>query len=148
MRKLWAAVVTPLLALSFLVIGSPAANAFGSEVLGCAVDTAVWTANSCGGSDGALSMIHYSPQNLSGAYSKSWTVTGPGSTAITGSCSTKAAPCIYTGCTSSSTTCDVQVRSGTVDRTFIASLRLTQSGLTRTIQAQAVIYATGCLKCQ
>ncbi|MEO7260382.1 MAG: hypothetical protein ABI047_03865 [Jatrophihabitantaceae bacterium] len=150
MRAFWAAVLTPVLTLAFFMLGSPAATAFGSEVLGCAVDTAAWTANSCGGGgDGAISVVHYSPQNLSGTYSKSWTVTGPGGTAITGNCNTTAIPCIYSGCALSSTTCDIKVRSGPNDRTFTASLRLTQSGLTRTIQAQAVIYASGiCLKCQ
>jgi hypothetical protein len=148
MRKLWAMVLAPLLTLAFFVVGSPAANAFGSEVLGCAFDSGAWTANSCtGGGDGWVSVIHYSPHNLSGAYSTSWTVTGP-SAAVTGNCSTTPVPCIYSGCTASSTTCDIKARSQTTIKTYTASLSLTQSGLTRTIQAQASVYSYDpCTRC-
>ena len=144
MRKLWAAVLTPVLALAFFVVGSPAANAFGSEVLGCAVTRLTstyqsWTANYCeGGGDPGYFVIHYSPHNLSGTYSTSWTVTRSTGAVLT-SCSSSAVPCIYSGCTLSSLTCDVKDSSGYTNKTYTASLRLTQSGLTRTIQAQGVI---------
>ena len=143
-----------MLALAFFIVGSPAANAFGSEVLGCSVDSAAWTAYSCGGGGTGLSLIHYSPQNLSGTYSKSWTLIDQTGSTYTRICSgstdsTTIAPCIYRGCTSSSTICEVKARSGpTNDRVYTARLRLTQSGLTRTIEADAVLYASdSCLKC-
>ena len=148
MRKLWASALTPVLALAFHVIGSPAAhafgspaaNAFGNEVLGCSVNTAAWTANYCeGGGDPGYYVVHFSPRNLSGAYSTRWTVIGPAGTAITGNCSTTTYPCISSGCTVSSLTCDIRDTSGYVNKTYTASLRLTQSGLTRTIKAQGLI---------
>lgn len=144
MRKLWAAVLTPVLALAFLVVGSPAAHAFGSEVLGCAVNPVTttynsWTANYCeGGGDPGYFVIRYSPQNLSGTYSTSWTVTGPTGAAL-GTCGTTATPCIRSGCTVSSITCEVKDSSGYSNKAFTATLSLTQSGLTRTVQAQGVI---------
>lgn len=142
-RKLLIAAFAHMLALAFLVVGSAPAHAFGSEVLGCWVDgsTEGWTANSCYG-DPPISTptIHFSPHNLSGSYSMTWTVTGPGGLAITANCSsTTTYNCISSGCTVSSTTCDLTVRKGKYARTYTASLRLTQSGLSRTIQAQALI---------
>jgi hypothetical protein len=63
----------PLLALAFVVMGSGPASAFGAEALGCSVDTATWTANSCyrpdSGAIGALHAMHFAAHNLSGAYS-------------------------------------------------------------------------------
>lgn len=47
MRRLWAAALALVSALAFLVVGSPPASAFGSEVLGCSIDFTSWTANSC-----------------------------------------------------------------------------------------------------
>lgn len=140
MRKLWAAVLTPVLALAFLVIGSPAAHAWGGEVLGCTVGSAAWTADSCyGGGDPGFYTIRFSPQNLSGSYSTRWTVIGPAGTAITNSCSTTARPCISSGCTLNSLTCDIAETSAYYNKTYTASLRLTQSGLIRTIKAQGMI---------
>lgn len=154
MRKLWAAVLTPVLALAFFVVGSPAANAFGSEVLGCAVTrltstTQSWTANYCeGGGDPGYFVIHYSPHNLSGTYSTSWTVTGPTGTVLRACSSTNGVPCISSGCTLSSLTCDVQDSSGYSSKAYTATLRLTQSGLTRTIQAQGVVHGHDpCTRC-
>jgi hypothetical protein len=154
MRKLWSAVLTPVLALAFFVVGSPAANAFGSEVLGCSVNPVTatynaWTANSCaGGGDPGYFVVRFSPHNLSGTYSTSWTVTGPSGAVITSTCGGTAIPCIYNGCTLSSLTCDIKDSSGFVNKTYTASLRLTQSGLTRTIQAQGTIYLHDpCTRC-
>ncbi|HEX8092889.1 hypothetical protein [Jatrophihabitans sp.] len=65
-------------------------------------------------------------------------MTGPTGAAL-GTCGTTAAPCISSGCTLSSLTCDVRDYSSYVNKTYTATLRLTQSGLTRTIQAQGVI---------
>jgi hypothetical protein len=151
MRKWWTAVLTPVLALAFFIAGSPAANAFGSEVLGCAVNSGAWTANTCSGDSYAAATINYSPQNLSGTYSKRWTVTGPDGTPVTANCSsTVTANCIDSGCTLSSTSCVIKVPARPYrDAPWTASLRLTQSGLTRTIQAQAWVYPIEiCLKCQ
>jgi hypothetical protein len=144
MRKLWAVILTPVLALAFFIVGNPAANAFGSEVLGCVVQSSsTWTANSCYGGGGRLDNlgIQYSPHNLSGTYSKQWTVTDPSGATITSPCSsTQPSYCISSGCTTSSTTCNIVGKVGSSDRRFTATLRLTQSGLTRTIQAVAVIF--------
>lgn len=148
MRKLLIAAFAHVLALAFLVVGSAPAHAFGSEVLGCWVDGSAggWTANSCVGDvNTPPPTIHFSPQNLSGSYSTSWTLiqnTHP----ITANCSsTTTTNCIVSGCTVSSTTCDVRAQSGgKATHTYTASLRLTQSGRSRTIQAQATVYGDPC----
>jgi hypothetical protein len=150
MRRLWAAVLVPVLALAVFILGNPAANAFGSEVLGCAVNSTAWTANTCSGDSYGAATIHYSPQGLSGTYSKRWTVTTPSGGTITANCSsTLTASCISSGCTLSSTTCDIKVPVRPyIDAPWTDTLRLTQSGLTRTIQAQAYVYPIEiCLKC-
>jgi len=76
MRKLLAAAVALVSALAFFVVGSPAANAFGSEVLGCYVENPPWLANSCdsAGNEPAygLTPIYFSPHNTSGTYTTSW----------------------------------------------------------------------------
>jgi hypothetical protein len=73
-------------ALAFFVVGSPSANAFGSEVLGCDAG-GVWVANSCmttGSQDtGTLLLINFSPGNTSGTYTTSWVVKTGSSIAIT-----------------------------------------------------------------
>ncbi|HEX8095913.1 hypothetical protein [Jatrophihabitans sp.] len=77
-------------ALAFFIVGSPPANAFGSEVLGCSVSFS-WTAGSCtsyaGLSAGQTLYTNFEPHNLSGTYTTSWAVTGPAG-AITATCST------------------------------------------------------------
>jgi hypothetical protein len=155
MRKILVVAFAHVLALAFLVVGSVPARAFGSEVLGCTVSnsTTGWTANSCtGNTDVPAPVVHFSPQNLSGSYSMSWTLTmgtttTTTTTAITANCSsTVTTNCINGGCTATSTTCDVKAQGGRNNRTYTASLRLTQSGLSRTIQAQALLYGdTSCV---
>src|SRR4051794_36580578 len=100
MRKLLTAVFALVAALAFFVVGSPSANAFGSEVLGCSVDSATWTANSCGGQGvyHHVSVIHYVPHNLSGSYTKSWLI-AYGSYTVTEACGNGVYPCISSGCT-------------------------------------------------
>jgi hypothetical protein len=149
MRKAWAAALAPLLAIAFMLLGTGPANAFGSEVLGCSVDSATWTASTCGGggSLGDTDWITYSPHNLSGTYSYKWTITNSAGTAITASCSTTTGPCIYGGCTATQSTCTVQATTGKNDKTFTATLVLTQSGLSRTIKATATIYGDPLIIC-
>lgn len=142
MRKLRAAFLALVSALAFLVVGSPPANAFGSEVLGCSVSFG-WTANACasyaGLSAGQTLFANFEPHNLSGTYATSWALTGP-SGAITGSCSgTNNNPCIYTGCTAGSLSCQVRTQVGSARYTITAALTLTQSGRTRTVTAVATI---------
>lgn len=149
MRKLWALLFSSILTLALLVLGSAPAQAFGSEVLGCGVGydsvSSSWTANSCGTGASAADyyFISYSPHNLSGAYSYQWTLTSiykNGSGTLTSKCTTTPmGACIYSGCTVTSSTCIIKVVNPPSDRTYIASLRLTQSGQSRTIQAQALI---------
>ncbi|HST48219.1 hypothetical protein [Jatrophihabitans sp.] len=126
--------------MALLVVGSPAANAFGSEVLGCSFDSGAWTANSCagGGEQGVVYQIHFSAHNLSGTYSKRWTVyqyqagmsQPPPGVVIT-----------PTTCTSTSTTCTVSLKSNAFQtKTISADLQLTQSGQTRDIWAYATVY--------
>lgn len=136
MRKLWALVITPVFALAFLFLGSAPAQAFGSEVLGCAFNGGTWTANSCAGND----LVQFSPANLSGTYSYGWTIKNPSGATVTTPCSSTTATCLYSGCTTTSSTCTVRVSTPLHDRTYTASLNLTQSGLSRTIQASALVY--------
>jgi hypothetical protein len=127
--------LAPLLALALLLVGIPSANAFGGEVLGCAWNGGSWTANNCGGSDGTLT---FSAHNLSGSYSYSWTVTYGPST-VTTPCTSGIEPCIQSGCTATSSSCTVFADNPYPlhDKVITASLRLTQSGQSRTITASA-----------
>jgi hypothetical protein len=135
MRKVWTLVLAAVFALGAFVLGTPAANAFGTEVLGCKYGSASWTANSC---SGAFDLATFSPSNLSGAYSYSWTLTQHGSPVINICGSGAYSTCISSGCTSTSSTCTVDIQ-GTLhyQTTVVASLVLTQSGQSRTIQASA-----------
>ncbi|HJQ03074.1 MAG TPA: hypothetical protein VJ851_15875 [Jatrophihabitans sp.] len=149
MRKSWALLLTPVLVMFFLILGNPSANAFGAEMLGCSVDSAAWTAKACsgGGSDSSgPHVIHYAAQNLSGSYSMNWTPHNGFGQVITASCgSGTVINCIWSGCTASSTTCDIGAGQFLQDKSFVATVELTQSGQTRSISANAVIYGTpGC----
>jgi hypothetical protein len=144
MRKLSALTVAFVLVLAFFVVGSPPANAFGSEVLGCAFDSSQWTDNACTASyqTGHVSIVHFTLHNVSGNYdSRAWTLTQGFGVPLTSSCDGVTFPCIYSGCTSSFMTCDVQNRTGPNDRYVVASLQLTQSGQSRTYVAQATLRA-------
>ena len=153
MRKLVTAAVTLVSALAFLVVGSPPASAFGSEVLGCSAG-GLWAANSCQ-SDGALGFdalvsISFSAHNTSGTYTTSWTLTTQAGGTITASCASTYwnTPCLASGCTSSSLSCEAVQRVGDKDKSTTAALTLTQSGRTRTITAVADIFGNGgCAKC-
>jgi hypothetical protein len=154
MRKLVTAAVTLVSALAFLVVGSPPASAFGSEVLGCSAGAGLWAANSCQ-SDGALGLgtavhIYFSAHNTSGTYTTSWTLTTQAGGTITASCASTYwnTPCLASGCTSSSLSCEAVQRVGDKDKSTTAALTLTQSGRTRTITAVADIIGNGgCAKC-
>ncbi|MEO6501852.1 MAG: hypothetical protein ABIQ09_08060 [Jatrophihabitantaceae bacterium] len=142
MRKLWTAALAFVSALAFFIVGSPSANAFGSEVLGCSVSFG-WTAGSCtsyaGLSAGQTLYVNFEPHNLSGAYTTSWDITGPGG-AVTGSCSTGSyGTCIYSGCTAGSLSCRLRTQVAGDPYAITAALRLTQSGKTRTVSAVANI---------
>ncbi|HJQ01805.1 MAG TPA: hypothetical protein VJ851_09400 [Jatrophihabitans sp.] len=134
-RRFWTLILTPVLALVFLLAGSPAANAFGSEVLGCAWNGGTWTANTCGYGDADIT---FSPQGLSGTYSYRWTISISG----TGYNS------IVSGCTTTSTTCTLDVQPSTYQKRNIdVALQLTQSGVSRTISATAYVYSSsGCVR--
>jgi hypothetical protein len=136
MRKLWTLALAPILALAFFLVGAPSANAFGSEVLGCDWGTG-WVANDCGGGSG---MVTFSAHNLSGSYSYSWTLTRDTGDTLTVSCSTGISPCVYSGCTATSSSCTIYADGGRHNHVLTASLTLTQSGLSRTIQAQLTMY--------
>lgn len=138
MRKVWTLVLTAVFALGAFVLGTPAANAFGTEVLGCTFSTSsAWTANSCSGSYGDPT---FSPSNLSGDYTYSWSVTQYGNP-VTNACgSGTAGTCIYSGCTSTSSTCSVDIAGSLYSEvTVVTSLVLTQAGQSRTIQASATV---------
>ena len=140
MRKFWTLVLTPVLALAFFLVESPAAHAFGSEVLGCSWNGGTWVANNCGASDGALA---FSPHNLSGSYSYGWTVTY-GATTVTTPCSSGIEPCIQSGCTATSSSCTVYADNPYPlhSKVITASLVLTQSGQQRTITASGTAYSS------
>jgi hypothetical protein len=146
MRKLLTRTFTPVLALAFFVLGTPAANAFGTEVLGCQFGSASsWTANSCSGSYG----VTFSPSNLSGTYSYGWTITQNGQP-ITNLCSSNmGGACIDSGCTATSSTCTVYPQASLYSTTTaVASLVLTQSGQSRTIEATATVdRVRACINC-
>jgi hypothetical protein len=150
MRKLCTAALALFSALAFLSVGSPSANAFGSEVLGCSFDSGAWTANSCFGGDnpGVIEQLYFVPHNLSGSYTMSWTVTNKFGAAV-GNCGSGGTNCISAGCTSTSISCYLSTSTGINDKTFTATLTLTQSGQTRTISATATVYgdSSTCLKC-
>lgn len=141
MRKLWTLATATVMAIAFFIAGSPAANAWGTEVLGCNWGSG-WIANYCGG--GGWEPVTFSPHNLSGTYSYNWTITvtaGSTTSTVTNQCNAITYPCIQSGCTATSSTCTINTAGGLHDTTLTASLRLTQSGQSRTIQASATIYA-------
>jgi hypothetical protein len=121
-RKLLTAVFALLAALAFFVVGSPSASAFGSEVLGCDAGLG-WTASACHSSaaldDNHLVGIRFSPNNTSGSYTTSWTITTSTGATITQTCSSTYSntPCILTGCSAGSLSCQVTARVDNVDRT-------------------------------
>ena len=135
MRKFWTLMLAPVVALAFFVLGTPAAHAFGTEVLGCTFGSASWTANSCSGPYGDAT---FSPSNLSGAYSYGWTITQYGAP-VTNVCGSGTyGTCIYSGCTATSSTCSVNIAGNLYSsETVVATLVLTQSGQSRSIQASA-----------
>jgi hypothetical protein len=55
-----------VLAVTCFLVRSPAANAFGAEVLGCSWNGGAWIANDCGYGDGDVT---FSAHNLSGSHS-------------------------------------------------------------------------------
>lgn len=132
MRRFSTLLLTSVLALAFFVARSPAANAFGGEVLGCAWSGSAWIANDCGTGTGPIT---FSAHNLSGSYSYSWTLNW--------------SKPIISGCTATSSTCTVDAgTAGLRPRTLRATLTLTQSGQSRTISAQATIdYNIDCTTC-
>jgi hypothetical protein len=142
MRRLWTLLVTPLLALAVFLVGNPAANAFGSEVLGCAWDGGSWIANNCGS---GTAEVTFSAHNLSGSSTYSWTLTIGGST-FSNSCA-GVTPCIVSGCTATSSSCTVADDEFVHSRVLTASLQLTQAGHSRTITATATFLVDGCLRC-
>jgi len=153
MRKLLTAVLALVSAVALCIIGSPPANAFGSEVLGCSAG-GLWAANSCQ-SDGALGFdalvsISFSAHNTSGTYTTSWTLTLQNGGTITATCNSTETntPCIDNGCTSSSLSCQIYQRVGNHDKNTTAALTLIQSGQARTITAVVTIFGNGgCAKC-
>ena len=139
MRRLWAAALAPALGLAFVVMASGPADAFGSEVLGCWFTPQTWTAGSCTGQTQAIYSVH----NLSGTYSYAWTFTMKGTPLALSSCAPpNGGACIASGCTATSSTCTVN-DSPLVDRTITATVRLTQSGLSRSISASATFQPDG-----
>jgi hypothetical protein len=147
MRRIFKLAFTCVIALTLLILGNPAANAFGSEVLGCAFGSSAWTAGACegGGDQGVIYNVQFSAHNLSGTYSMQWTVKNE-ATLITAQCSTGSWNCIQSGCTSTSATCTIATKAQPLySHRLSASLQLTQSGQTRTINAVATVdpYCSG-----
>ena len=124
----------------FMVLSSPTANALGSEVLGCGfAPNYTWSANQCTGND-STAWVQFSAHYLSGAYSYQWSITDGYGAPITRTCTGLPATdqgCLYSGCTASSSTCTVTLEDQPSVLIYTASLRLTQSGQSRTIQAAA-----------
>jgi hypothetical protein len=147
MRKAWSLALTPVVALAVSAALTTPAHAFGAEVLGCSVNGAAWTANACSGDSAGgttASMIEFAVHNLSGTYTYAWTPA-----ATTDCSSTTFKPCIYRGCTATASICDIEVGGGGLhDKYYTTSVKLTQSGLSRTLTATATMYANpDCLYC-
>lgn len=147
MRKLLTAAFALLAALAFFVVGSPSANAFGTEVLGCDAG-GFWSANSCMTSgtqaNYTVILVNFSAHNTSGTYTTSWAIHNANGVAVTQSCIVTYGntPCISGSCPAGSLQCQIAVRVGpSNDKVFTAALTLTQSGRTRTISAAATIQA-------
>ena len=64
MRRFWTLLLSPVLALAFFLAGSPAANAFGTEVLGCSWNGGTWIGNNCGYGGGQLAFSAQSVRQL------------------------------------------------------------------------------------
>jgi hypothetical protein len=137
MRKFWTVSFTTLLTLAFLVVGNPAAQAFGGEVLGCGYPGSSWSPNQCYGVGG--NPVQFAPHYLSGTYSYQWTIKYSNGTPITNTCTGPYQGCISSGCTSTSSTCTIMTLDAIHDKTYIATLQLTQAGQSRTIQASALV---------
>ena len=147
MRKLWIPAVVTALVGFFMVLDSPSANAFGSEVLGCGfAPYYTWSANQCTGNDNKY-YVQFSPHYLSGTYSYQWAITDGYGAPITRTCTGPAGVdqgCLYSGCTATSSTCTVTVEDQAQTLVYSASLTLTQSGRSRTIQATATAKPVPC----
>jgi hypothetical protein len=130
-RKAWSLALTPLAALAVSVALTTPARAFGAEVLGCDAGGG-WTANTCSGQGLNADItvgyidIDYAVHNLSGTYAYAWTKP------------TNAT--IYSGCTATTSVCDIEVPDGfTTTHYYTVSVKLTQSGQSRTLSATAAI---------
>lgn len=152
MRKLCTAALALLSAVAFLIVGSPSASAFGSEVLGCNVGVG-WHASTCQTpllwSTGTTVYADFYPANLSGTYGWSWTAYDDGVPVTTHCVSVNNVGCIVRGCTATSTDCEVQDHVGGAS-SITAYLTLTQSGRSETLAATATIRDSadgGCPKC-
>ena len=139
MRRFCALTLAPVMALAFFFVGTPAANAFGAEVLGCAWWNDPWVANNCGSSVG---LVTFSAHNLSGTYSYNWTFTLGGNPITFAPCNGTQSACLNSGCTATSSTCAINDDGAKRDSTLVASLRLTQAGQSRTITATAIVEAS------
>lgn len=141
MRKLCTLAVALLSAVAFLVVGSPSASAFGSEVLGCDFGLgyhASTCATSATWSTGTTVEANFYPANLSGTYGWSWVAYDDGVRVTTNCVSINNAGCIDRGCTATSTQCVVQDHVGG-GNSIVAYLTLTQSGRSETLTATATI---------
>jgi hypothetical protein len=140
MRRFLITALAAALAGFFLMFASPSANAFGSEVLGCGfAPNYTWAANQCAGNDGNY-YVRFSPHYLSGTYSYQWSITDGYGAPITRFCTGLPATdqgCLSSGCTTTSSTCTIVVEDQADTLVYTASLKLTQSGQSRTIQAAA-----------
>jgi hypothetical protein len=148
MRKLLTAAIALISALAFLVVASPSASAFGSEVLGCHFDSDAWSAGPCyiDGPQSTLTYLHFEPHNTSGSYLHSWSLINQNGAAVTQSCDStiSSVPCIYSGCTTSTPlACVVANRIGANDHSITATLYLAQAGQAENVTAKAYIDGVG-----
>jgi hypothetical protein len=123
--------LTPVVALAVSAALTTPARAFGAEVLGCDAGSG-WTANACSGYGESADTnstdieIYYAVHNLSGTYTYAWTIPSSAS--------------VYSGCTPTASTCNIEVYgSYPATHYYTVSVKLTQSGRSRTLSATATI---------
>jgi hypothetical protein len=132
MRKLCHALAVLASAVAFVAVPAGSANAFGGESLGCAINPSSSTTLHAGGcsTKGSYSQklyyIMFAVMNGSGTYGYTWSFSEPVN--------------IYSGCTSTSSSCEVTVYGGGGTDTIVYGyVTLTQNGQSETLSARALI---------
>ena len=134
MRRLFTMLLAVIVAMAAALIPVTPAHAFGAEQFGCRIapGTEFNFYENCNNlTNGAANTysVGFLVQNLSGSgYGFTWNVTGQYTA-------------VLSGCTSTSSSCTVSARGGSVDREITAAVTITQAGQSRTLFSYASILA-------